>query len=318
MNIDLEGMRAFVELANRGNFGEAASALAWSQPTLSRRFQRFEASLGVRLVDRTTRRVALTAVGRSFLPHAQRLLRDFEGAFSQLRGSSGGVSGHVTLACIQTAAYRFLPSVLAAFQQQHPDTRVRVLDRSADAVAQAVIEGQAEFGVGFLGARRPELDFDPLFDDPFVLVCHRRHPLAKLQQVPWSALDGHRAIRVGTGAASSLLLDLALAETPVRIDWFYEVDATFSTAIGFVEAQLGIALLPRLAIDDGSHPLLVTRPLVSPRVSRPLGIVRRHGITLSPAAGRLLAELGVHAKLRSGRKPAPAKARARVAAGAAK
>ena len=117
-------------------------------------------------------------------------------------------------------------------------------------------------------------------------------------------------------APSQLLLDLALAETPVRIDWFYEVDATFSTAIGFVEAQLGIALLPRLAIDDGRHPLLVTRPLVSPRVSRPLGIVRRHGITLSPAAGRLLAELGVHAKLRRGRKPAPAKGNA--AAGAAK
>lgn len=303
MDMDLEGMRAFVELAGRGSFGEAAEALDWSQPTLSRRFQRFEDSLGVRLVDRTTRRVALTAVGRSFLPHAQRLLRDFDAAFAQVRGSTGGVSGHVTLACIQSAAFRFLPTVLAAFHARDRDTRVRVLDRGADGVVQAVLEGQAEFGVGFLGARRPELDFEPLFEDPFVLACHRRHPLAKLAQVPWSALDGHRAIRVGTGAASSLLLDLALAETPVRIDWFYEVDATFSTAIGFVEAQLGIALLPRLAIDDGSHPLLVTRPLVSPRVSRPLGIVRRRGITPSPAASRLLAEVAAHGRLRRARKP---------------
>jgi hypothetical protein len=68
------------------------------------------------------------------------------------------------------------------------------------------------------------------------------------------------------------------------------------------------------AIDDGRPPLPVTRPLVSPRASRPLGIVRRHGITPSRSAGRLLAGRGAHAKLQRGRKPAPAQARSAASA----
>jgi DNA-binding transcriptional LysR family regulator len=78
-------------------------------------------------------------------------------------------------------------------------------------------------------------------------------------------------------------MDAALADLKVRPRWFYEVQH-LSTSLGLVEAGLGVAAVPRLAAPTGHHPVLVVRPLVEPIVTRIMGIIRRHGANLSPAA----------------------------------
>ena len=88
---------------------------------------------------------------------------------------------------------------------------------------------------------------------------------------------------MGRLSGNRIILDAALAGLPVRPRWFYEVQH-LSTSLGLVEAGLGVAAVPQLAVPTGQHPVLIVRPLVEPVVTRIMGIIRRHGATLSPAA----------------------------------
>ena len=108
INFELLDLRAFLSVAELESFHGAATALNLSQPALSRRIQKLEAAIGAPLLERTTRRVAITAVGRELLPLVQRMLDELDSC--SLRSRAGATPrGQVTIACLPTAAFYFLP-----------------------------------------------------------------------------------------------------------------------------------------------------------------------------------------------------------------
>jgi DNA-binding transcriptional LysR family regulator len=283
INFEALDLRAFISVAQLGSFHGAADALHLSQPALSRRIQRLESMVGAQLLERTTRSVTLTALGRELLPLVQRMLDEFDSSLFGRR-NPGLNAVQVTLACVPTAAFYFLPAVIARFNEQFPNVRFRILDLPAIDGLHSVARGEAEFGVNFIGSSDPELSFDSLLEDPFVLACRRDHPLAKRDSVDWADLKPYRLVTVGPESGNRILLESALARSKVRIHWFYEV-THLSTSLGLVEAGLGVSVLPKLATPQDGHPIIVTRP-ITPRVSRTIGIVGRRGRPLSPAAQR--------------------------------
>src|SRR3546814_4519492 len=120
MEYELQDIRSFVKIAELGSFHEAADALHLSQPALSRRMKKLEEGLGTALLDRTTRKVSLTSVGRDFLPKARRLLDDFDDSILNIRKLAESQIGRVTLACIPSAAFYFLLSFLRLFNDPSP------------------------------------------------------------------------------------------------------------------------------------------------------------------------------------------------------
>lgn len=283
MNIDLEDLRAFVATAEMQSFRAAADSIHLSQPALTRRIQKLEATLGVSLLERTTRRVSLTAVGRDFLPRARRLLDDLETSLLSVREIAERRSGLVSIACIPTAAYYFLPDVISAFTEEFPAIRFRIFDAGANEVLQSILNREADFGITLLGADDPDVTFDPLIEEPFLLACRRDHPLAQQESVTWADLAAHRFVTVGRTSGNRLIMDLALARANVRPRSFFEVQH-LSTSLGLVEAGLGVAALPRMALPAGPHPSIVTLPLIEPRVTRTVGVVRVPGARRAPAA----------------------------------
>ena len=286
MNINVPDLEAFVAVAELSSFRRAAERVHLSQPALSRRIAKLEEALGVRLFDRTTRTVGLTAVGRDFVAKARSLLDSLEHSLLALGEVAASRAGEVTVACVPSAAYYFLPDVIRRYHQRFPRIRVRVVDESANATLAAVIRGDADFGLNFIGTQDPDVAFEPLLREPFVLACRSDHALASRRRVAWSELLQHDYMTVSKSSGNRLIIDLALAGVPRRPTWFYEVRHV-STLLGLVEAGLGVAAVPRLAMPARRHPLLVSVPLVEPTVERTLGIVRRQGRTLSPAAEAL-------------------------------
>jgi DNA-binding transcriptional LysR family regulator len=185
-------------------------------------------------------------------------------------------------ACVPTAAYYFLPTVIKAFNIWFPKIRVRILDEGNE-VLQSVINGDAELGLNLLGAQEPELEFEPLMQDPFVLACREDHPLAAKREVEWRDLEPYPFISVGRQSGNRLILDIGLANSQWRPKWFYEVQH-LSTSLGLVEAGLGVAALPQMAMPRDPHPVLVSRTLVNPVITRTMGIIRRRDFALSPGA----------------------------------
>ena len=283
MKVDLDDLRGFVAVTELGSFHAAADTLHLSQPALTRRVQKLEAALGVQLIDRETRQLRLSSVGREFFFKARRVLDELDAAVLGIRELGDRATGEITIGAVPTATYYFLPKVIEAFGAQYPRIRVRVLDLSANDVLEAVKRGQAEFGLNLLGVQEADLEFEPLLRDPFRLVCRKDHPLAEQAEVRWAEVAPYRFITVGRLIGNRLIRDAALADLKVRPRWFYEVQHLI-TSLGLVEAGLGVAAVPQMAVPTGQHPVLAVRPLIEPTVTRMMGIIRRRGAALSPAA----------------------------------
>jgi len=286
MKIDTLGVQAFIAIADNGTFNRAADALHITQTALSRRIQNLESFLGVKLVERTTRSVALTQLGRDFLPQARRLLTDLATALVEIRETGKSLRGDVTIACVPTVGVHYLPRIIQQYSALHPDNRIKILDHASSQVASAVMRREAEFGINMQGAHDPELSSVALLKDRFVLVCRKDHPLAKKKQVAWKQLEPHALILAGHESGNRPLLDTALEEQEVTLRSFYEVQRS-STAMGMVAEGLGAAVVPGLAVQEGAYPSLAVIPLVHPVVSRTLVLLSRTKAHLTPAAQAL-------------------------------
>ena len=289
INFDLQELQAFVAVAEKLSFRAAAEELFLSAPALSRRIEKLETLLGVKLLERSTRHVALTNVGRVFLDHARGALDELEGAMLGISDLAAQRRGVVTVACVPSVAYYFLPSVIAKFSHQYPQIRVRIIDESANTVLNDIINRRADFGVNFIGTQEMDLEFEPVFSERFVLAVHVDHPLAKRRKVRWEEVCNERFITVGKSSGNRVLIDTALAQTAKRPSSFYEV-AHVSSLLGLVEARLGVAAVPQLALPAKNHSTLKGIPLVEPVVTRTLGLLYRKNNPLSPAA-RILYDL---------------------------
>ncbi|MGO4809762.1 LysR substrate-binding domain-containing protein [Cupriavidus sp. 2MCAB6] len=286
IRFDLGDLQAMVAVVEQGGFRAAAEALNLSQPALSRRIEKLEEALNVKLFERTTRRVTLTVVGREFVGKARAVLTEVETSLLGIGDAATARAGEVTIACVPSAAHYFLPAVIGRFRAQYPNVRVKMVDEGANVVLHSVASGEADFGLNFIGTQEADLLFEPLLRDPFVLACRRDHPLARRRSVKWAELAGHTLVALAKSSGNRLMLDLALAEAPRRPAAFYEVRHV-SSVLALVEAGLGVAAVPRLALPDGDRSGLAAVPLREPAVSRMLGILRRRGRMLSPHAQAL-------------------------------
>jgi DNA-binding transcriptional LysR family regulator len=286
MKIDTLGVQALIALADTRNFNRAAASLNITQTALSRRLQNLEAFLGVRLVERTTRSVALTQVGAEFLPQARRLLTELAAALTEIRETGKALRGDVTIACVPAVGVHYLPRIIREYSARFPRNRIRILDQASFAVAQAVLRREAEFGIGMKGAHHPELASAPLVDDRFVLVCRRDHALAGRKRIAWKQLAGHAWILAGHEGGNRPLLDGAMEKAGVEVRPTYEVQRS-ATALGLAAKGVGVAVVPGLALEADAYPQLRVIPLGQPVVARTLVLITRARGHLTPAAQAL-------------------------------
>jgi DNA-binding transcriptional LysR family regulator len=286
MKLDTLGVQAFISIADHTSFQRAANALHISQTAITRRLQNLETHLGVKLIERTTRTVALTSTGSDFLPQARRLMSELSNALVEIFESGKARRGDVCIACVPTAGIQFLPRIIQEYSELFPDNRITVLDHSSVAVADAVVRREAELGINVAQTHHPDLTSTRLLTDQFVLICRDDHPLANKKRVAWRELASYPLIFAGQANANRGVLDQALGSSKVKLQLFYEVQRS-STALGLVAEGVAGAIVPRLAIQKGAYPRLRAINLVDPIVSRSLVLLTRNAAHLSPAAQAL-------------------------------
>jgi DNA-binding transcriptional LysR family regulator len=189
MKIDTLGVEAFVAIADQGGFQKAADILHVTQTAVTQRLRKLEAYLGVALIERTTRSVALTRIGSEFLPQAHRLLGELSAALTEIRETGNAQRGDVSIACVPTVGVQYLPRIMQEYSALYPNNRIKILDHASAGVADAVLRREAEFGITIAGAHHPELSSIPLLQDQFVLICRDDHPLASRKRVSWRQLQ---------------------------------------------------------------------------------------------------------------------------------
>jgi DNA-binding transcriptional LysR family regulator len=283
VNLSIQQLQAFAEVATHCNFRAAAVALNVSQPALSRTIRMAEEALGTRLFDRDTRRVALTPAGRELRPIAQRILAEFQGAFSDLAGFLAGRSGQVAVGALPSIGVSVLPALIASFQAEHPQVGFTMVEAPAAPLLQALDEGRVDVAVTVRPEPDARLRFQHVLDDPFVLLCRRDDPLARQRSATWRAFAGRPFLAAFPQSSIRPVTDAVFLQQGLQV----HAPLTYpsiAAAGALVQAGLGITALPRLALRLVASGDLAAVPLQRPAMHRNIGLVTRIGRTLSPVA----------------------------------
>lgn len=291
MNASLRQLRAFLAVARTGSFTLAAESLYITQSALSGLIKELEQSLGTRLVDRSTRRVHLTAIGEQLQPRLEAVLHDLDEVLQQVGEQRRQQTGIVRVAASQLLASTLLPELMAAYQAQYPMSSVKLVDTPVEGVMARVFAGEVELGIG--PEREPNSDITStrLFDGPFMAVFPPGHALAAIEPLRWSDLDPCPVITLQGQFTELLSQDLRRAAPEVSLAPAAEV-TYMATALSMVRAGLGVGLCIPYAASLVEAYGLQMRPLGDPEVRRSFEVFTRRGRSLSPAAQNFLDFIG--------------------------
>lgn len=287
INFDFGDLEAFLAVKQTGSFQLAAERLNLHQSAITRRIKKLETALDSPLFERTTRAVKPTLAAKRLETRAIAILDSADEVTRALRDESAAYAYQkntiVTIAILPSVVPSLLVPALHLFRSAGNQARVRVWDRAANEVAEAVAQGDADFGVCSIPMLEPATTFESLFDDEIALVLPARHPLRHLDTLDWSDLSDETLILPMQGTGNRMLIDEALARMQIPVRWTYEVGRS-TTALELVVAGAGLALLPRSAISKRLFEHITIRAIGSPGIARPIGLISRIGRTDHPAA----------------------------------
>ena len=244
MDVDVGALRAFIALSERLHFGEAAAALGMSASSLTRSIRALEARAGVRLLDRSTHHVALTAAGAELLPSARRIVAECDWAARRLgRRDARGASTFV-VGCLGGALYEALPSRIRAARSKFPALAIRLVELSESRLAGRVLDGSVD--VGFLYFPTPDaaLARRIVSRRPQVVAMSPDHRLATRSVLQLADLAGETLILPDRHAAPRLhawYRDLLEARAEQRLE-FVEASQV-QAALGLCAAGEGLCVL---------------------------------------------------------------------------
>lgn len=288
MDLNLRQLRAFVTVAELKSFTRAADLLHVSQPALTVQIRKLEEALHCRILDRTSRTVDLTRIGRDLLPLLRRTLQELDAVVAESHAQGAGHLGTVRVASLPSFAASLLPEVILACRARNPGLSFVIRDAVAGRVMQLVRDEEVDLGV--TGGQLPDGSLDVLHEveDRLCLVFPAGHPVSRhkrlriehLLELPLVLTDPSTSVRAVVDAAF-----LALGRRP-----HMTCETTYmTTAVAMVRAGLGLTILPESAREIRAEPSLIARPIAEDAFVRRISIVKKRQRSLPPAAELFLA-----------------------------
>lgn len=266
--MELRQLRYFVTLAGELHFGRAAKRLALTQPPLSQSIQKLELELGVRLFERTRRRVVLTHAGKALLDEARHLLARADGAIERARRASRGETGRLAVGFLANTAYTLLPLVLREFAKRFPHVTLDLRELTRPQQFEALRRENIDVALLRPPVEDAELGSQIILEEPFVAALPSGHALCALQRIPVRRLAGEPFVMyprqpglVFHGQVMDICLRAGFSPRVAQ-----EVGQTH-TVVALVSAGIGVALVPQSAQKMGLagvayRPLRETAPPV--------------------------------------------------------
>lgn len=276
--MELKHLRAFVVLAEELHFGRAADRLGIAQPPLSLQIQALEASLGIKLFERSRRHVALSEAGRLMLPEARATLAQAERARRTALRAARGELGRLEIGFTASAPFNTaMPAIISRFRRRWPDVHMNLREMSTTEQFRQLAEGTLD--IGFVRPGQPEespgIEMRTVFDEPLFVVLPADHALAGRASLFVAELADQPFIlhprQIGTGLHDKVFALCAAAGFVPRV--VLEANQ-MSTIIGLAAAGVGISIVPeamrRVQVDGGRFV-----PLTDPGASMVFALARR-------------------------------------------
>ena len=243
--ITLRRLEYFVTVADELHFGRSAQLLHVAQPALSRQIRQLEDDLGLRLFERTTRRVSVTPAGAAFLRHARSLLVAADGVERAAEELRTGGRGRLRLGFVDSAAYELVPRFLHRFRDERPDVEIELHTMSSDEQAGALLAGHIDVGVARAVPAGAGLAAEVVGEEPLVVAVPEHHPVAGQRSVRLRRLREWPLVGFARERSPTLHAELRVLLARHGVAYATAFEATeYSTILGLVAAGEGVALVP--------------------------------------------------------------------------
>ncbi|WP_395703273.1 LysR family transcriptional regulator [Aquabacterium sp.] len=287
--VDFVSLRLYCAVARSGSITKGAQACHLALSAASRRLADLEAASGARLLERTAQGVSLTPAGHVALQHALRLFQGFEQFSRELRDYSRGVRGHVRLWANMSSLTEFLPAALASFLAAQPEIRIEVEEQLTNDIVRALLDGVADIGVFAENTPTAGLQVSTFQRDELVVLCSRRHALAKTRRLAFADCLAHDFVGLNRGSSLLELTSRAAEEAGLPMNLRIQV-RSFDAMCHMIAANLGIGIVPLAACRAQIAELKLKAVRLSDAwAQRRLLLAVRAAAELTPAA-RLLYE----------------------------
>lgn len=282
-NMNSRDLVAIVAIAEYRSLVAASAYLKISQSALSRAVTRVESLVGLKLFQRSTRRVQPTAAGSEFVAVAERMLSDLHLALGNMRDIATEQRGQVIISAFSLFAVETLPPIIRRFRESRPQVHVHIRTGRRPDVLEDVAKGVADFGVAY-GELPDTFEHVDLQVHPICVVVPTTHALARGRgPVRLEQLEDVAQVSLPSESYLRRTIDGAAAARRIRLNHAVTVTG-FTDMMSCVRAGVGVGMLPRSAWPQSAPPNILVRPLIAPALSMRVSLFYLPNRNMSPAA----------------------------------
>lgn len=257
MRFDLVDLRLIVRIADHNSITQGAKESYISLPAASTRIKNIEASIGTKLLFRTSKGVTLTPPGQTFVFHARQVLSQIEHLHGDMGEYAKGIKGHLRVFSNTSALGEFLPPVLKRYLLTHPDVNIDLKEKLSHDIVRAVSEGQTDIGIIAGNVPTEELEVIPYRTELLTVVVPQGHPCANQSAIAFSDVLGLDFVGLQEGSAIHTFLEHKAEKLLSSLKMRIQV-GNFEAVCRMVEANVGVGILPMSAARRHARVMQIT------------------------------------------------------------
>ncbi|HMM19181.1 MAG TPA: LysR family transcriptional regulator [Selenomonadales bacterium] len=274
-------LQYFRAVAQLQHITRAAEQLSLSQPALSRSIAKLEEELGTPLFERQGKRIFLNRPGRVFLDYVERALQEIAEGKQAVQDMLDPDRGEIALAFLHSLGSHFVPGLVGAFRSGYPHVAFKLFQNSAMHLLGLLEAGKIDLLLSSPIVAGTGVEWSPLFTEDLFVIVPRSHPLAGRSHVSLQEIAADPIISFKKEYILRVITDQLFAKVHVTPSITFEGDEIMTVA-GLVEAELGVAIIPRISGLDKAD--IAFLPVAEPLSRRTIGIAWGKNRYLSPAA----------------------------------
>lgn len=288
----IETLKIFCDLADLRSFSKTAEKHLLSQSAVSQQVAHLELTLKCQLLDRAKRPLELTAAGGLLYKASKEIFDRYEQMKSELNALKSSEGQRINVAAIYSIGMHTLPDYVKRFMVSYPHVNVHIEYLSADRIYELVLSGDVDIGLVAVPKKDKRLEVYEFEDEPLVLACSPKHPLASESQVDIHKLQFESFIAFEQSVPTRMWIDNILQRYNIVVRPVMEFD-NIETIKRAVEINSGISILPHTAIlPEVAGGTIRAIPFSNEKFVRPTGIIVRKGKVLGRASRYLIELLG--------------------------
>jgi len=289
--MQIDNLKVFCDLTESESFTKTAQINGVTQSAVSQTISALERTFKSLLIERSRKQFRLTREGRVLYDYSKQIIQIYESLDGRLQELKDIISGTIRVATIYSIGLHDLPPFIRKFMKSFPTVNVHVEYRQATQVYEDVLGNGVDLGLVAYPVKDARLAILPLRNEPLVLICHPKHPFARLKSIKLTALDGQKLISFDPDTPTRKALDKVFKQHGVTVDHVMEFD-NVETVKRAVEIEAGLSIVPQITVlQEIERQTLVAIKIEGDQFFRPVAAIYKKNRVLSPAMKQFLAIL---------------------------